>query len=156
MSQRGFTLIEILATLAILAILAMGVLPTIQLFSQRAREQELQRALIQLRDAIDAYKQAADEGRIAKSADESGYPKNLKVLIEGVNDLKSPSPRQLYFLRAIPRDPFAPDPSAPSEQHWALRSYQSPHDQPKPGNDVYDIHSHSEAIGFDGRPYKAW
>lgn len=155
MNTRGFTLIEILATLAIMAILAMAVVPTVELFSIRNKEADLQRALREIRDALDAYKQASDEGRIAKTMDASGYPKTLQQLVDGVDDIKSPTPRRLYFLRRIPGDPFA-DPGRPANDSWGLRSYASPADAPAAGDDVYDIYSLSPRVGLNNVPYREW
>lgn len=156
MRARGFTLIEMLAALAIVALLASLALPLAELSVQRAREQELRQALRALRGAIDAYKQAADENRIARKPDESGYPPSLEVLVEGVRDAKDPKGAKLYFLRRIPRDPFAPQPEARPAHSWGLRSYASPPEDPQPGKDVYDVYSLSEGTGLNGVPYRQW
>src|SRR5688572_27971015 len=87
---NGFTLIELVITVAIVAILSMAVLPLAEVTIQRAKEHELRTVLRQVREAIDAYKQASDEGRIAKRANESGYPKSLDILVDGVEDAKEP------------------------------------------------------------------
>ena len=156
MRLRGFTLIELLITVAIIATLASIAAPLYQVSVQRSKEDDLRRALRQIRDAIDAYKQASDEGRIIHSPDQSGYPPTLAVLVEGVRDAKSPAGATLYFLRKVPRDPFASDASSPAAQTWALRSYQSPPDQPAPGRDVFDVHSRSKHPGLNGVPYDKW
>jgi general secretion pathway protein G len=152
---RGFTLIELVITVAIVAILASVALPLTQIATQRGREQELRSALRQIRAAIDTYKQAADDGRIEKKVDDSGYPPNLEVLVTGVEDIKKPDKPKIYFLRRLPRDPFAVDYAAAKES-WALRSYASPPDDPREGKDVFDIYSRSEGIGLNGVPYKDW
>ncbi|HYN14011.1 MAG TPA: type II secretion system protein, partial [Burkholderiales bacterium] len=72
--MKGFTLIELIITVAIVAVLASVALPLNELVAQRAKEQDLRRSLRDLRDAIDAHKQASDEGRIVKRAGDSGYP----------------------------------------------------------------------------------
>ncbi|WP_241162957.1 general secretion pathway protein GspG [Ralstonia solanacearum] len=108
-----------------------------------------------IRDALDAYKRAVDTGEIQSPGTLSGYPPTLATLVNGVPSARDPDHRTLYFLRAIPRDPFAPA-SLAAEQSWALRSYRSPAEAPQPGEDVYDVHSSSEGIGLDGRPYKQW
>ncbi|WP_374354710.1 type II secretion system protein [Chitinimonas sp.] len=154
--QAGFTLIELLVTLSLLAILASAALPLAQLQGQRDREQALRAALWEIRGAIDAYKRASDEGRIAKSVGNSGYPPQLRVLVEGVPDQTSPDQKRIYFLRRLPRDPFFPDSRVPAEQSWGLRSYASPPDAPRAGDDVYDVFSLSPAIGLDGQPYRSW
>ena len=109
MRVRGFTLIELLVTVAIIGLLASIALPMTELVVQRSKEQELRVALREIRTAIDAYRKVWDEGRIQKSVDDSGYPKSLEVLVEGVEDAKSPKRAKIYFLRRIPRDPTVLD-----------------------------------------------
>lgn len=85
--RRGFSLIELLISLAILALLATMAAPLMELTHKRQQEQELRAALREIRQAIDAYKQAVDEGKITRKADETGYPPSLKVLYEGVEEV---------------------------------------------------------------------
>lgn len=151
--QRGFTLIEVLITAAIVATLAAIALPLSELAVQRGKETELRRALRDIRDALDAHKRAADEGRIVRAADESGYPRTLDDLVAGVPDAKSAGGAKLYFLRRIPRDPFQGEAAA---SPWGLRSYESPPQAPKAGKDVYDVYSLSERTGLNGLPYRRW
>ena len=155
MRAPGFTLIELVITVAIVAILASVALPLNELVVQRAKEQDLRRALRDIREAIDAFKQATDDGRIAKRVGESGYPRRLEDLVAGVDDQKSPKKERIYFLRRLPPDPFADQSLAPAET-WGKRSYASPPDEPKDGDDVYDVFSRSEAAGINGRPYRQW
>lgn len=153
----GFTLIELLVTVAIVALLASVAMPLMELSVQRGKEQELRRSLRELREAIDAYKRGADEGRIARPPDQSGYPPTLVALVEGVPESQSPRPgAKLYFLRRIPRDPFFNNPGTAPEQTWGLRSYDSPPDSPRPGSDVFDVYSLSQGTGLNGIPYKDW
>jgi general secretion pathway protein G len=154
--STGFTLIELLITVAIVALLASIALPLSELSVQRGKEQELSRALREIRDAIDAYKRHVDEGRIRRSADASGYPPTLSALVEGVVDLKSPTQAKIRYLRRLPRDPFWANPETPPEQTWGLRSYESPHDEPRPGEDVFDVYSLNPGSGLNGIPYKDW
>jgi general secretion pathway protein G len=154
--NAGFTLIELVVVIAIVAILATGLVPLAELASQRAKEQELRAALRDIRTAIDAYKQAVDEGKIERNADESGYPKSLEVLATGVPNAKDPDKHKIYFMRRIPRDPFFSESEAPADKTWGLRSYVSPPDEPKDGADVYDVYSLSEKKGLNGVPYKKW
>jgi general secretion pathway protein G len=153
---RGFTLIELIIVVAIVAILASGLMPLIELAAQRSKEQDLRAALRDMRTAIDAYKQAVDEGRVAKKADESGYPPSLALLATGVPNEKDPEKRKIYFLRRIPRDPFFVDSQVSAEKTWGLRSYESPPDDPRDGKDVFDVYSTSRKIGLNGVPYNTW
>ena len=154
--SRGFTLIELVITVAIVAILASRALPLNELVVQRAKEQDLRRALRDIRTALDAYKQASDEGRIMKRTGESGFPRRLEDLAEGVDDQKSPKKERIYFLRRIPRDPFATEPSLAAAATWGKRSYASPPDDPKEGEDVFDVFTLAPGKGINGRPYKEW
>lgn len=154
-AQRGFTLIELVITLVIVSILAAMAMPLSELVVKRAREEELSRSLRQVREAIDAYHDAWVDGRITRRIGESGYPGALEVLVEGVVDTKSPQKARIYFLRRIPRDPFA-DSSMPPGASWGKRSYASPPDRPREGEDVFDIYSLAPGIGLNGRPYREW
>lgn len=152
--RRGFTLIEMLVVVAIVGILAAAAQPVLELSLRRSRELELRQSLRSLRAAIDAYKRAGDDHRIAVPPDASGYPPTLGSLVEGVPDLRH-ADRRLYFLRRLPRDPFA-DPALPAEQTWGLRSHDSPPDAPAPGRDVFDVHSLSDRQGLDGSRLRDW
>lgn len=154
--RKGFTLIELLVTLAILALLGTLVLPVAEVAVQRRDEQELRRALREIRHGLDAFKKAGDEGRVTKAADASGYPERLELLVEGMPNLRSASQAKIYFLRRLPRDPFNPDPELSDAATWGKRSYASEADQPKEGDDVYDVYSTSERIGLNGIPYNKW
>ena len=158
MSQRrgGFSLIELMVTLAILALLASVAVPFAQLVQQRHKETELREALRQIRTALDAYKQSVKEGRIASPADGSGYPLDLDSLWQGVADKTKPDASKLYFIRRLPRDPFYPDGAVQPAATWGLRSYASPPDSPAPGEDVFDVYSLSPAAGLNGVPYREW
>ena len=154
--NRGFTLIELLITVAIVATLTSIALPMNELVVQRNKEQELSSALRQIRDAIDAYKQAADGGRIEKLSDQSGYPRSLEELVAGVEVKNDPQKRRVYFLRRIPRDPFAQDTEMLPEQTWGKRSYESRPDAPQEGNDIFDVYTLATGTGLNGIPYREW
>ncbi|MEW6590731.1 MAG: type II secretion system protein [Pseudomonadota bacterium] len=150
----GFTLIELVITVAIVGVLALLATPLFEVTAQRHKEAELRLALRQIRGAIDAYHQAAREKRIEVPADASGYPPNLDVLAEGVPDITKPDRRKIYFLRRLPRDPMHPDGTLPAAETWGLRSYASPPDAPSAGEDVFDVYSLSDKVGLNGVPYR--
>jgi len=154
--MRGFTLIELLVTVAIVGMQASIALPMTELAVQRSKEQELRIALREIRTAIDAYRKVWDEGRIQKGVDDSGYPKSLEVLVEGVEDAKSPVRSKIYFLRRVPRDPMSRDTRSAAAETWGKRSYKSPPDDPQEGEDVYDVYSLSQKTGLNGVPYREW
>jgi general secretion pathway protein G len=154
-ASRGFTLVEMVITVAIIGLLAAVAAPLAETVVRRSKEQELKAALMSMRDAIDAYKDAADSGRIPKAAADSGYPASLGVLVTGVVDRTNAAGNMVYFLRRIPRDPFA-DASVPAEQTWGLRSSDSPPDAPAAGKDVFDVRSLSEGQALDGTRYREW
>jgi len=156
MRIRGFTLIELVITLAIIGLLAGAAMPLAQLVAQRAKEAELRTALRDIRDALDAYRRASQTGHIKQEVGASGYPPDLQSLYIGVEDEASEKKINMYFLRRIPRDPLYPDGSVAPEQTWGLRSYQSPPDDPQPGEDVFDVHSLSNDVGLNGVPYREW
>jgi general secretion pathway protein G len=147
MKIKGFTFIELLIVVAILALLASVAMPLAEVSVQRNREADLRRSLREIREAIDSYKRAADEGQIERLADKSGYPPTLAVLAEGVADKKTG--QTIYFLRRVPRDPMG-------EAEWGLRSYKSPPGAPQEGDDVFDVYSRSADTGLNGVPYKDW
>lgn len=154
--MRGFTLIELVITVAIVAVLASAALPLSELVAQRAKEQDLRRALREMREAIDAHKQAFDEGRIARRPGDSGYPRRLEDLAAGIEDQKSPKKERVYFLRRVPRDPLAADPALAPADTWGKRSYASAPDAPREGEDVFDVYSLSTSVGINGQPYREW
>lgn len=153
---RGFTLVELLVTLAILAVLASLVVPVAQIQVQRGKELQLRAALTEIRTAIDAYKKAGDEGRIPRQAGATGYPETLHVLVEGVDDQRDPKRRKIFFLRRIPRDPFFEESEVDDADTWARRSYASEASEPAEGEDVYDVYTRSTLTGLNGVPLNRW
>jgi general secretion pathway protein G len=152
--SAGYTFIEMLIVAAILAILATAAMPLTRVTIQRHREIALRRALKEVRTAIDRFKDAADQGRIATldlPASGEGYPKDLETLVEGVPLNNDASGIKLKFLRRIPVDPIM------QSAEWQLRSYQDePDTKSWGGQNVFDVRSRSEARALDGTFYKDW
>jgi general secretion pathway protein G len=147
--MKGFTLIEMVITVAIVDLLASIALPLAEVTVQRNKEKDLRVALREIRGAIDAYKRAADEGAIERKADESGYPPTLAALVDGVTDKRKTDGTKLYFLRRVPADPV-------SGEQWGLRSYASSAKEPAEGKDVFDVYSRSAEAALNGTAYREW
>lgn len=152
---RGFTLIEMVVVVAIVGVLASAAWPLMQVSTRRSQEFALREGLRQIRSAIDAYHQAASEGRIAVKEGDNGYPPTLDVLVNGVAATQGREGNRIYFLRRLPGDPFA-ESSLPAAQTWGLRSYESPPDDPREGRDVFDVYSRSTQAALDGSHYADW
>ena len=152
----GFTFIELIVTLAIMGVMATVAVPLAQLTMQRQKERDLRTALAEIREGLDAYKRAADQGRIVAKLGESGYPKTLEQLVDGVEDQRSPARQKMYFLRRLPRDPMSADLVVAPADSLGVRSYASPADQPEEGADVFDVYSRSDKQGLNGVLYRKW
>ena len=165
--QKGFTLIEMIVTFTILAILAAVAIPLARTAVKREKEIELRRNLRTIRDAIDAYKKLADENRIEFEDDTEGYPPDLETLVEGVEVSGGAQPDRMQrgrsrlereedkkiikFLRRIPKDPMT------NSYGWGLRSYQDePDSENWGGENVYDVYTKSPGTALDGTKYKEW
>jgi general secretion pathway protein G len=161
---RGFTLIEMIVTLTILAVLAASIFPLARNTVKREKEIELSRSLRILREAIDAYKKMADEGQLEiedlDTDGSNGYPPNLEVLVKGVpvhqeakeGQAAAPSsPKIKKFLRRIPKDPMT------DSTDWGLRSYQDDSNSDRwGGENVYDVYTKSTQKALDGTKYRDW
>lgn len=154
--MKGFTFIELMVTLSIMGVLASVAVPLAQLAVQRQKEHELRASLAEIREALDAYKRAADQQRILVKLGESGYPQSLDQLVDGVEDRRSPAKQKIYFLRRLPRDPMSNDLTAKPSDTWGIRCYSSPPNDPSEGEDVFDIYSKSDKYGLNGLPYSKW
>jgi general secretion pathway protein G len=152
----GFTLIELVVTVTIVALLSTVALPVAELTVKRNREQDLRVALRQIREALDAYKRAVEQGHVLAKVDGSGYPSSLDELVAGVDDARSPVPRKIYFLRRLPRDPMVGNPDLAAAETWGKRAYVSPPDAPQAGDDLFDVYSLAPGKGINGIPYRDW
>jgi general secretion pathway protein G len=149
-SSKGLTLVELIATVTIISILAMGALPLAKISIKRQKELELRRALREMREAIDRYKDAADRGFIEVKLGTDGYPPDLETLVKGVTQVNA-TDKKLRFLRRIPIDPMTGKPE------WAMRSSQdSPDSTSFGGQNVYDVYSKSPGTALDESKYSDW
>src|SRR5688572_30350402 len=82
---RGLSYLEVVATVAILAILTGMVLPLAKHTRTRVREAELRRALHQIRHAIDEHRRANEEHRhVNADPEHAGCPRDLETLVKGI------------------------------------------------------------------------
>jgi general secretion pathway protein G len=146
-AERGLTLIELIVAITIISILMGAALPIARVSMKREKERELRRALWEMRDAIDRYKDAADRGAFQIKVGTEGYPPDLETLVDGV-DVQG---KKVRFLRRIPEDPMT------GKAEWNLRSMQ---DDPKStswgGQNVFDVTTKSEGTALDGTKYNEW
>jgi len=145
--ERGLTLVELIITVAILAILAAGAAPVARFKVKRDKERELKYDLWTMRDAIDKYKDAADKGAFQTKVDSQNYPPDLETLVDGV-DVQG---KKVKFLRHIPVDPMT------GKQEWGMRSMQDdPTSDSYGGQSVFDVYSKSQGTALDGTKYSDW
>ena len=143
----GSPWIELIVTVAILAILAAGAAPIARFKVKRDKERELRYDLWTMRDAIDKYKDAADKGAFQTKVDSQNYPPDLETLVNGV-DVQG---KKVKFLRHIPVDPMT------GKADWGLRSMQDdPTSDSYGGQSVFDVYSKSQGTGLDGTKYSDW
>src|SRR5512146_1625787 len=146
-ATRGFTLIEMIVAVSILAILTGMAIPLVRIRIQREREVELRRDLWEMRDAIDRYKDAADRGAFQVKAGTDGYPPDLDTLVNGVDV----GGKKVRFLRRVPVDPMT------GKNEWGMRSTQDDPDSDSwGGQNVFDVFSKSQSTALDGTRYDQW
>ena len=145
--ERGFTLLELIIATAILMVLSTMVVPLARLSITREKERTLRNDLWQMRDAIDRYKDAADQQKFQTKVDSQNYPPDLETLVKGV-DVQG---KKVRFLRQIPVDPMT------GTTEWGLRSMQDDPDSDSwGGQSVFDVYTKSQGTGLDGTKYKDW
>ena len=156
--NAGFSMVEMLVVMALVAILAVVTLPYSQLTHKRSQEIQLKTALRTIRTAITTFHEDVIDAKIStqdEGVSQNGYPKTLEVLVMGV-DAGGTVDKKIKYLRRIPKDPFG-DAKQEASEHWALRSYDDEPDALGWGaQDVYDVTSRSEKKAIDGTLYKDW
>jgi general secretion pathway protein G len=153
-NASGFTLLELIITLAIIAILAAGTIPIARNMIKREREMELRRNLRDIRKAIDSYKHACEIGQVGpldRKVNDECYPPDLETLVEGIHP-PNKSDSTIRFLRRIPKDPFT------GKSEWGMRSVQDERDSTSwGGENVFDVYSKATGMALDGKTYyKDW
>lgn len=155
-NQAGMTLLELLVTMVIILVLASVAMPLSRIGERRTKEIELRQNLRELRNAIDQFKADWDEKKISHTAsdianEETGYPRRLEVLTEGVPSGDANQQKIRKYLRRIPKDPFT------GSTEWRTRCYE---DDPETliscNKDVYDVSSQSDEVALDGTKYQSW
>jgi general secretion pathway protein G len=152
--EQGFTLLELIITLAIIAVLTAGTVPVARNLIKREREMELRRNLREIRKAIDGYKYACESGQVGpldRKVEDECYPPELDILVEGIHP-PNKSDSTVRFLRRIPRDPFT------GKAEWGMRSVQDDPDATSwGGENVFDVYSKATGMALDGKTqYKDW
>ncbi len=146
-SQSGLTLVELIITVAIIAILASAAVPIARFQVKREKERELRRDLWEMRGAIDHYKDAAEKGGMQTKPDSFNYPPDLQTLVDGVEI----QDKKVKFLRRIPVDPMT------NSTEWGLRSNQDDADSTSfGGQNVFDVYTKSDGTALDGTKYNTW
>lgn len=149
-SESGITLLELIIAASILLVLASAALPVVRFSVQRTKEAQLHKALRQIRDAIDHYKDYADRNLIRVEVGSEGYPPDLETLVKPIQ-IGAGSDRKARFLRRIPVDPMT------GRAEWNLQSVQDDPDSTSwGGKNVFDVHSKSQGSALDGTKYADW
>ncbi len=157
--EAGFTLLELIITLAILAILSLSTIPIARNLIRHERELELKRTLREMRKAIDLYHRDCLDGKIGlldRKPNDGYYPVTLEILVEGIPKAApggiAASGEMLRYLRRIPIDPMT------GKADWKLRSVQDDPDSGSwGGENVYNVYSNSQQLALDGKTYyKDW
>jgi general secretion pathway protein G len=148
--EAGLTLIELVLACAILMILATAALPLARVAVIRHKEAMLRYDLMQMRNAVDRYKDAADQNKIQVQAGTEGYPPDLQTLVDGVS-LNGAQDKRIHFLSKIPVDPMT------GNTDWGMRSVQDdPTSTEWGGTDVFDVYSKATGTALDGTKYSDW
>jgi general secretion pathway protein G len=147
--QSGMTLLELIIACSILVILASAALPVARYSIVRGKESELRRDLREMKDAIDRYKDLADQQKIRVEVGSENYPPDLDTLVKGVQ--VGAADKKVRFLRKIPVDPMT------GHADWGLRCVTDDPDSVSwCGKNVFDVYSKSQGTALDGSKYSDW
>jgi len=127
-SQRGWTLIELVVVMSIIAILASIAMTTHRHAVTLGREAVLKEDLFRMRDAIDQY-----------YADKTKYPADLQALVTD------------GYLRDIPVDPFTN-----SRDTWQTIPAESDPSNPSAEPGIFNVRTGSDQTSMQGQPYTDW
>jgi len=149
--QRGMTLVELVVTFTIMMILSGMAIPLAKVKLHSQREFQLKYALRDMREAIDKYKDACDQGMFGAMKQGSFcYPETLNALVEGVKQ-QTPDAKKIKVLRDIHRDPFT------ISKEWGLRSMQDDvKSESWSGDNVFNVYTKTKDRDRDGKPYSEW
>lgn len=126
-SYAGFTFIEMVMVITLVAILVAIAVPVYQAQILSSKEAVLKHNLVTIRDRLDQFK-----------ADRGVYPYTLEELVEA------------GYLREIPEDPMM------KSTEWELIYEDFDPNEPDAELGVFDVKSLSPDFGIDGTPYNEW
>jgi general secretion pathway protein G len=162
-SSAGMTLLELIIATAILVVLASAALPLTRMTVKREKETELRRDLREMRDAIDRYKDDADNHLIVTEQGSENYPPDLETLVKGVQvgahttgtgapgATQTQAQQLVRYLRKIPVDPMT------GRTEWGLRSASDdPTSTSWGGKNVFDVYSLSQGVAMNDTKYADW
>jgi general secretion pathway protein G len=128
LSQRGFTLIELMCVIAIILILATISAGHYEKSVVRAKETTLHTDLKVMRDAIQHY-----------TEDKEMAPSSLDDLVSA------------HYIQQIPSDPMT------NAKDWVTSSQDFDLSPEQSSSGITDVHSASDAISpFENDPYSSW
>lgn len=146
----GMTLLELIVACSILMVLSSMALPIFRYTLIREKEAELRYDLRTMRDAVDRYKELAEEHKFRTEVGSDNYPPDLETLVQGVQ-LGAGNDKRLRFLRKVPIDPMT------GKADWGLRATGDDADSTTwGGKNVFDVYSKAPGTALDGTKYGDW